>query len=191
MVRKEKKSKLGAILVFFIAFIMISSIIGFIYSGESDTFKYKDIKFTRTQNQWSAVINNRKMVFNYFPAEVEGINVSSDVITALLNKPEIDTTSMVDDMFAEEIALAQYNMALTLNNFNIYVRRGFTTNNTFDLPIISCEDATFAVPIIYFEQSNQTKVSMENDCIIAEARNNFDVLRVKDRLLYSILGIIE
>ena len=66
MVRKEKKSKLGAILVFFIAFIMISSIIGFIYSGESDTFKYKDIKFTRTQNEWSAVINNRKMVFNYF-----------------------------------------------------------------------------------------------------------------------------
>ncbi len=188
--RKEKKSKLGAVLVFFIAFIMVSSIIGFIYGGERDTFKYKDIKFTRTQNEWSAVINNRKMVFNYFPAEVEGVNVSSDVITALLNKPEIDTTSETDDMFAEEIALAQYNMALTLNNFNIYMRRGFTTNNTFDLPIITCENATVVVPIIYFEHSNETRVSIENNCVIAEARNNFDVLRIKDRLLYSILGII-
>ena len=188
--RKEKKSRWGAVLVFFIAFIMISSIIGFMYGGQTDTFKYKDLKFKRTQNQWSTVINNQKLVFNYFPADVEQINLSSDIITLLLNKPEIDTTSEINGTFSEEIALAQYNTALTLNNFNIYVRRGFTTNNTFNLPIITCEDATFAVPVLYFKQSNQTKVTLENDCIIAEARNNIDILRIKDRLLYSMLGII-
>lgn len=70
------------------------------------------------------------------------------------------------------------------------MRAGFTTNNTFDMPIITCEDATPVVPIIYFKQSNQTKVSLEENCIIVEARNNIDILRIKDRLLYSMLGII-
>lgn len=190
MARKEKKSKWGAILVFFIAFIMISSVIGFLYGGQRNQFKYKDLKFTRTQNQWTTIINNQKLIFDYFPAEVEQINLSSDIITSLLNKPEIDTTSQINDTFSEEIALAQFNMALTLNILNVYIRRGFTTNNTFDLPIITCEDATIAIPILYFKQSNQTKITLENNCIIAEARDNFDILRIKDRMLYSMLGII-
>lgn len=190
MVRKEKKSKWGAILVFFIAFIMISSIIGFLYGGETDTFKYKDIKFTRTQNQWFTTVNNQKLTFDYFPTEVEQIELNQDITTTLLNKPEIDTTSKINDTFSEEIALAQYNMALTLNNLNVYLRRGFTTNNTFNLPIITCKGATFAVPIIYFKQSNETKITIEDNCIVAEARNNIDILRIKDRLLYSMLGIM-
>ena len=47
-----------------------------------------------------------------------------------------------------------------------------------------------AVPVIYFKQSNETKVIIDDDCIIAEARNNIDILRIKDRLLYSMLGVI-
>ena len=189
--RKEKKSRWGAFLVIFIAFIMISSVIGFLYSGETDTFKYKDLKFKRTQTEWYTTINDQKLTFNYFPSEVEQIELSEEITTILLNKPEIDTTSDLNDTFSEEIALAQYNFALTSSNLNIYIRRGFTTNNTFNLPIITCEDSTFAVPIIHFKQSNQTKISMNNSCIIAEARNNIDILRTKDRLLYSILGIIR
>ena len=160
------------------------------YSGETDTFKYKGLKFKRIQNQWSTVINNQRLVFNYFPTDVEQINLTQDITALLLNKPEIDTTSELNDTFAEEIALAQYNMALTLNNLNIYVRQGLTTNNTFNLPILTCKEATFAVPIIHFKQSNQTKITLENNCIIAEARNNVDILRIKDRLLYSMLGLI-
>lgn len=188
--RKEKKSRWGTFWVIFISFIMISSVIGFLYGGETDQFKYKGLKFRRTQNQWSAIINDRQLVFDYFPTEVEQINLSEDIITALLNKPEIDTTSDTDDLFSEEIALAQYNMAITLNNLNVYIRRGFTTNSTFGLPIITCKNATFAVPVVYLKRSNQTAITLENNCIIAEAENNIDILRAKDRLLYSMLGII-
>jgi hypothetical protein len=188
--RKEKKSKWGAVLVFFIAFIMISSIVGFIYSGNEGQFKYNGIKFIQVYNQWRTTINHKQLTFDYFPSDVEQIELTSDITTALLNKPEIDITSELNDTFSEEIALANYNMALTLNNMNIYLRSGFTTNNTFNMPILTCKDATSAVPIIYFKQSNQTKITLENNCVIAEAKNNIDILRIKDRLLYSMLGII-
>jgi len=191
--KREKESKKGMFLVIFIAFIMISSVFAIIFSGynqQTTSLKYNDIKFTRENNQWSTNINNQKLLFNYLPTEVEQINLGPDVIFALSNKPEIDTTSEINDTFKEEIALAQYNMVLALNNLNIYIRPGLTTNNTFNLPIITCEDASLAVPIIYFKQSNQTKITLENNCIIAEAKNNIDILRIKDRILYSILGII-
>ena len=190
MARKEKKSKRNTFLVIFIAFIMVSSVIGFLYSGETNKFKYKKMKFTRTENGWSTLINNQRLSFTYFPTEVEQIELNPEILTAISNKPEVDTTSELNDTFSEEIALAQYDMALALNKMNIYLRQGFTTNNSFNTPIITCEGSTQAVPVIYFKQSNQTKISLENDCIIAGARNNIDILRIKDRLLYSILGVI-
>ena len=194
MVRKEKKSKGGVILAFIIAFVMVGSILGIVSSDRQQSqFKYKDIKFKQDQlnNVWYTTINNQKVIFNYLPQDVEQIELTPDITTLLLNKPEIDTTSKINDTFYEEIALAQYNMALTLNPLNLYLRQGFTANNTFNLPILTCKEATMAVPIIYFQQSNQTKITLENNCIIAEARNNIDILRLKDRLLYSILGIIR
>ncbi|MBW2974554.1 hypothetical protein KY366_02450, partial [Candidatus Woesearchaeota archaeon] len=123
--------------------------------------------------------------------EVEHIGLSSDIAAALAGRPEIDTTSKANDTYSEEIALAQYNMALALANLNIYVRRGFAADNEFDLPIITCGDATPAVPVIYFMKSDQTNITMQGGCIIAEARSGVDILRMKDRMLYSALGIMR
>ncbi|MBW2988688.1 hypothetical protein KY358_00055 [Candidatus Woesearchaeota archaeon] len=190
--RKEKKSRWGAIVVFFISFIMATSIIGFLYGGESDTVKYDEFRFRRTDIGWSARIGDKILDFSFFPSEVENINLSQDIVVSLLNRPEIDTTSELDSLFSEEIALAQYNMAVALNNIRVYVRKGAVEeDNEFGLPSITCEDATSSVPVIYFMRSNQTKVSLEDNCIIAEARSSVDILRIGDRLLYSMLGIIR
>lgn len=194
MARKEKKQRSGTIFAFVIAFIMIFSVVGYVgLERQNSQFKYNGIKFTQDTNSraWSTIINERQLTFDYFPSEVEYINLSSEIDSSLSNKPEVDTTSEINDTFSEEIALAQYNMALTMNSLNIYLRRGFAENSTFNLPIITCRDATPAVPVIYFKQSNETKVTLENSCIIAEARNSIEILRIKDRLLYSMLGIIR
>jgi len=192
--KKEKKQKMNLFLVIFISLIMVSSIFGIMFSGYRQnqfSIKYNGIRFVRENNQVLTTINDKKLFFDYFPTEVEQIELSQDIKNALINKPEIDTTSEVNDTFSEEIALAQYNMPLALNSFNIYTRSGFTTTNKFNLPVITCEDSTQAVPIIFFKQSNQTKITLENNCIIAEARNNIDILRIKDRIIYTLLGIIR
>jgi hypothetical protein len=187
--RKEKKSHKGTILSAIIVFIMISSVIGFLYGGQTDQYRYKDLKFKKSTAGWTTTINSQQLVFDYFPSDVEQIEMGPEIQAALINRPEIDTTSDINDTFSEEIALAQYNMALVLNELNIYARRGFTTNNTFGLPLISCESASTAVPVIYYQYSNETSLSMENNCIMAKSRNPIDILRLKDRLLYSLLGV--
>ena len=136
-------------------------------------------------------IAGKEAVFNYVPQDVESISFGSDAQALIRNKPMLDLTSDPNDLYTEDIALAEYNLALSLQNFNTYLRQGFVSENAYDLAVITCDNATAAVPVIYFMQSNQTQISAKGNCILAEASSSYDILRVKDRILYSLLGIME
>ena len=124
------------------------------------------------------------------PNEVEDINISAS-LENLKNKFEIDTTSDMNDTNIEAIALAQHQMGITMQNYNVYVRQGLITANKYNISVIDCSAATAAVPVIYFKTGNKTQIIQDEDCIIAEARNGQDTIRAKDRIVYSILGVME
>lgn len=121
---------------------------------------------------------------------VENIEVDDNIITRMSNTLEIDSTYDINDSFAKAIALSQHELSEVLSYMNIYLRMGMIDENEYDVPIITCEDSTQQIPVIYFKKSNQTKISLQDDCVIAEARTEIDFIRIKDRLLYGLLGII-
>jgi len=153
--------------------------------------KYNGITFTRFTDRWEAKINGKNAAFSFLPSEVENINMSYDIPQRLQNKFEIDSTYDLNSTSKEQIALAQHQMGLTLATYNIFMRKGFTANNTFNLPIITCKDSTLNVPVVYFRHGNATNIKVDNNCIIAEASSNADFIRAKDRLLYGMLGVIK
>lgn len=191
---KEKKEKRKWGLILFIVFIMIGTSFSFIFYGfstVSEKVKYNGFIFTNRDNVWIAKINGRDAAFSFLPSDVENVFAFDDAFKRLQGRLEIDVTYDVNSTFKESIAIAQHQLGLTLANYNIYLRKGFTTNNTYNLPVITCNDATLAVPVVYFRHGNTTNIHVENDCIIAEALNNADFIRVKDRLLYGILGVTK
>ena len=193
MKQEEKKKILSKqnLTTIFIVIIMVTSVLALWSSNSGDKLKYKSHTFTRMDNSWALVINKKELVFNFFPAEVDEINVSSDIISRLSSTFEIDSTSSPDNSYAQAIAFAQYNFGETLGRIsNTYVRVGMTDKNNLNLPLIGCEDATPLVPVLFFKESESTKISLEGNCIIAEAKSETDVIRIKDRLLYGILGVI-
>lgn len=191
----EKGQRAKKFMVYFIAFIMISSAFGVIFFGfggnSASSVQYKEFEFFNRQNFWSTTINDREALFTYFPADVENINAEQNAINKLKNVIEIDITSDFNDTYAEQIALAQYQMGITLNNFNAFVRAGFTAKNNYNQPLITCNISTSFVPVIYFKSSNETKIYLQNDCIVAEAEKINDIIRIKDRIVYGIFGIIK
>ncbi len=181
-------------LVYLIAITMIGSTFGVIFFGFSSgtgSVKYNDFKFVNKGSFWSTKVNGAEAIFTYFPTEVESINASGDISGKLKDRLEIDITSNFNDTYADSIALAQYQMGLVLNNFNMFTRNGFTGKNPSNFTIITCKDATNFVPVIYFKSSNSTNIFLKDNCIIAEAATRADVIRVKDRLVYGILGVME
>ena len=193
---KQNRERKKWWLILLIVFIMIGTSFSFIFFGfstSSEIVKYKGIKFSRnpSQNIWVAGINGKDAAFSFLPDEVKDIASAGNLAARLQNKLEIDATYDLNSTNKEAIALAQHQLGLTLNAYNIYVRKGFTANNTFSLPVITCSDSTANVPVIYFRHGNSTKIDNGNSCIIAEAKSNADFIRVKDRLLYAILGVLE
>ena len=175
----------------FIVFIMISSVIGYMWGKDiGDKFEYKDYSFLRKNNQWMLKHDKNELYFDYFPEEVENIDIGTDAVARLRGVIEIDSTYSANDSYAEAIAKAQYDMNEVLWVVsNTYIRAGMTEENEFDLPVINCNDSTAAVPVLYFKKSNITRVTLD-ECVIAEAKSDVDIIRIKDRLLYGILGII-
>ena len=193
---KEKTEKKRWGLIFFIVLIMIGTSFSFVFfgfSGDSEKVKYNGVTFAKFQDRWEAKINGATTAFSFLPGEVENIVASEDSTKDLQNKFEIDVTSDINSTFKEKVALAQYQMGLTLAQYNIFVRKGFTTNTTFipPIPIITCNNATQNVPVVYFRYGNTTNIHTENNCIIAEASSNADFIRVKDKLLYRMLGVMK
>ena len=188
---KEKK-RWG--LMFFIVMIMVGTSVSFVFldfGPQSEVIKDSELKFVRYTDHIEAKINGNRAAFSFLPSEVEGIPTPGDISSRLQNKFEIDATYDFNSTYKEAIALAHHQMELTLSAYNIYLRKGFTANTTFNLPVITCSGATSNVPVVFFKYGNSTNIHYQNDCVIAEAASNQDFIRIKDRLLYAILGVIK
>ncbi len=191
---KELKEKKRWGLILFIVFIMIGTSVSFVFFGfepQNEVIKDSGLKFVRYSDHIEAKINGKYAAFSFLPSEVESIPIPGDISSRLQNRFEIDATYDFNSTYREAIALAHHQMELTLAAYNIYFRKGFTTNTTFNLPVITCSDATQNVPVIFFKFGNSTEIHYQNDCIIAEAESNQDFIRLKDRLLYAILGVVK
>jgi len=192
--RKGRGENRKRIFGYILIVIMFGSVFTFIFfgfrgGGSTGKIEYNGFGFINRGDHWSTTVDGRPAFFTYFPDDLGFIFVNLDVIITLRNVVQIDVTSNFNDTAAQAISLAAFNMDLTLNNFNVFIRQGFTTEQQ-NFQVIKCEDASRFVPVIYFKSSNVTKVNLEDNCIIVEASTPQDFERVKDRLVYGILGII-
>ena len=190
MKERTPKKKWGLIL--FLVIIMVgTSFVGFYgFAPSTAKVRYNGITFSTNGQIWTAKIDGREAAFSFLPAEVQDINASADFSRILSGKYEIDLTSEFNDTNKEAISLAEHQMGLTLGNYNIYLRNGFTANNSFNFPIIKCSNATQYTPVVYFRHANFTSITTQNNCVIVEASSNTEFIRAKDRLLYGILGVM-
>lgn len=193
--QKEEK-RLGKILVLaFMAFTLVGMTFSFVFFGFSTAeqkVKYKNFKFVYDQQSqaWIVKVQDKFAAFSFLPEEVSGMNITAD-LAMLRQKPEIDSTYNLNDSNADVIALAQHQMGLTFQNYNVYLRQGALSENRYSLPIINCSAATPNIPVVYFKTSNVSLISQKENCYIVESNRDVDFLRAKDRIIYSVLGILE
>ena len=186
--KHKKKNKIGILVIILIVVLMLTSTIGYVFKDGSKE-KYNDFSFSRTDDgRWYTKINGKQFAFNYFPADLESINLSSEIIDKIKGTNMIYFTHDPENRYSGDIALLK---EIFWPSFQIYANSGLTVNNTLGLPVVGCNNATTALPVIYFKESNQTGFYLDNTCIICELRpgGDFDVL--KERLLYSLFGVME
>jgi len=61
-------------------------------------------------------------------------------------------------------------------------------SETYNLPIITCENSTLEMPVVILKQGNSTNITSNNNCINLEFEQ-YQLLQIRDILVYLMYGI--
>ncbi|MGV8150711.1 MAG: hypothetical protein ACP5NV_03220 [Candidatus Woesearchaeota archaeon] len=189
--RKEKPRKIGIILItLFIALSMILSIFAIVLDNQGNNLKYNNQKFTITDTGYKTKINDKFYTFQHFPSELERINLSKDTVDLIKNSQAIaiffDPTASLDDLTYIDYSRFAFDEAI-----DVPVYFGVTQeSDTYALPVISCANATFEMPFILINVSDDTGIKRDGNCIIMNAKLR-ETIALEERIVYQIFGIMK
>jgi hypothetical protein len=177
----------------FIAFIMITSIFGVMFYGFSspgETYRYDGKKFEATPEGFELKFKGETYTFELLPQDVEDVPVDEEAIASIMNAPLVVLTSDPNSLYARDIAISSFNIN------TILTKQGQITGNAFtqpgaQLPVITCDNASTASPVIYFIQASETAISYEAGCTLVQFNTGFNLQRASSRLAYALLNIIK
>ncbi len=184
-IEKRKQIFMSSILVF----LMIASGFAVMVGNTNSQLKYNGYRFRVQNNQYVTEIDGETIPFYSLPSEVEGINLSSTITNKLREaylvmlsfKPEQSTSLQVIEV--ARFDLSQYLGKTVYNGV-------LEESQDYDLPVLTCENATVQTPIIILNESSNPGFIEEDNCIYLNA-NGYEFLWLRDRLLYSYHGVIE
>ena len=155
------------ILTLFIAFIMITSVIGFIWSSGSgeetyEVIEYNGYEFKNINGRYLVEVNSNEYVFDNSPYDLEDLDadfsLESDKYYLLFNPSERDNNI---DYFMQKLYLT-----LSYQGINVQLACDREEGCDPSLPIKSCDDYSF-----YLKKSENTKIYKENNCVVLEGDN--------------------
>lgn len=180
----------------FIILVMVLSVLAIMLSreeGTGQTKKYRDYKFTAKDNKWYLNTEGSNWVdFDYFPADVENISITGDIDGRILNTKMLYLTFNPENATKSTDKFRFDFTNLLANQYGIYVANSITKNSTqYILPLITCKNATAFVPVIELKFGNQTGIYVKDNCIIAEAQSSEDMTKLRDAVIYNLLGVVK
>ncbi|MGB9748450.1 MAG: hypothetical protein ACP5OZ_00095 [Candidatus Woesearchaeota archaeon] len=196
-VAKRKKTNLISALL--LAFLMITSIAGYMSNRNPvNVLRYNNFVFRQEQDnygnlRWYSKIEGKQFVFDYNPKVLENINLSPVIRDRILSSKYVIITFQPSDRFTMNyFDRARYDFGSALYEKGINAASAIAnSSDEYNLPIITCANSTQQTPVIYMFKGNKTEIRMESDCIVLECSENYEILALKDRLLYSILGVMK
>lgn len=200
--KKEAKDYSWAFAAF-IMLLMIGSIFGFIsYYGMENSNSienYNGFKIINQNNRWIVNLDEKTLDFYNHPQQLEQINIEPAIINELLdNNPVFVTFDPNKEMlnFVDQIRL---DLSLSINAISGIANESLDYPN---LEKITCNDTTgvfsqgnitqeYERNIIYLKYGDSNDIRLENGCVIIEADNAQDFAELKDRLVYTLFGIMN
>ncbi|MBI5065241.1 hypothetical protein HZA97_03295 [Candidatus Woesearchaeota archaeon] len=187
---KDKKKIFASL---FIAFIMVFSIFGFIlsYTLGEESVKYQGHKFVKTPQGWLSIINDERLFFSFNPQEVDFF-IKEEIKQFLKDKKKLTLSYNPKDFYSSaitEVALKLYQDLPKIKETKINF--GLTNNTGYDLPLITCNNASAENPVLIFEENDfNASIELENNCIKLKYTTQLEVLQQGDAIFYTLAGMI-
>lgn len=192
---KKKRISKQTMMSIFIISVMVLSVLGFVITSDpnaQNSFIYEGREFLIEGQYLTTEIEGGTVRFHAFPDSVTQIQADGDAVEMIRGSRMAYITFDPNSSELSDIDLARYELSTSLREqFDIFSAPAvISPSDQYKFPVIGCENATESVPVISFVETNATRITREDNCIIFNAKSSFDFLRLKDRLLYQMHGII-
>jgi len=197
---QNKKTTIAAIIVFIII-ISITSLLILKVTNKDNPDKYVYNNFRVFKNQdfiGYTIIGYLKQQPYYFrirndPKKTENITLQGNIRDLILKKPTIYLT-MKPNLTSKTVIAALEISNIISRKLGIFNREtiGAITSHVpkNPTPVITCKNVNSTANVIHFKLSDETKVYLENNCIIVQGTNEWEIIRAADRLVYHMLQVI-
>lgn len=189
--RVERRRKVW--MSIFLSALMVFSIAG-VYIGSTTTggqqFTYNGFEFAFDQQSGGSLItevDGATYRFYTYPDVAQRFSVPEGFIENLRRVDAAAITFTPDALNAQYLDLVRFDLASTLPRSAVGV---VEPSPAYDLPRITCANATLAGPIILLNVSPQTSFSGSDRCLVLNA-NMTGFIELRDSLLYRYLGVID
>ena len=201
-----KVEKQIGIMLVIIAILLVFGFVGlYIYQEDrySDVFfEYNGFVVHKVEKQGIPIyqvqlfINEGQQPYlidsRYDPKELENIgiytNVKEDIIKEkLFVTMDPNLSSKATIAFSEIDAIMQNPFLFRLPTFPALLEK--VEGN--DLPIISCNDVNETTSVIKFRTNGDNTIFSEDGCVVLNAIDEDGLIRLADRLVLTVLGVIN
>lgn len=181
--KKPKKSKGKKILLpIIICFIMITSILGFMSSSDSEKVKYNRYKFNKINNGWLTYYNNNKIILSNNPNELENYEIKVDLDELNSAQKIYLSTNPKDNLFLGNLQNNIFPFLIP----KIVVVCYKDSEDCVNLPLKNCSDADKNVKVILIKKSEDSKFYYKNNCLVIQG-NQEDIIKMIDKLTLELL----
>lgn len=189
--RREKRKKIfmGA----FLSVLMVASGFGIVLSGlqgYTNAISDKDLSFNIEDNQYVTKLDGEERSFYYLPSSVEYIANEHTHLKTFMQDAQLLIITFdpnADPLNLQLMDLIRFDLMQTIPNPPI-VQAVTTPSQTYNLPVVSCENATIQSPIIQIIEGAQASIQTNNFCMQISG-NQTGLLQARDYLLYNYYDV--
>lgn len=196
---------LAAVLVIvLLALVMVPQ---YVRKAKLDNDKYNNFEFVFQDNLWYTMVEKGNqpywVPFYYHPRQLEDIPVETGLrakFFALRDNNGSIYITMDPDGEDNKIVIAGVEIAkitgqayqlLNVPTHSAFINPPKNASVNSETPIVTCAQASNRTLVIWLTLSDKNIAYSRGNCIILEARTYNDTVRVADRTMYDLLGIMQ
>ena len=166
----------------------------FIYGNDADadTFEYtinnKTLNFGKSYSKYYLNINDEKIYFYNLPDKAD-FNISDNILAKIINTRMFYLTFNPTQEELTYIDLMRFDLSNEFYKKNIYIVNSVTNEtNNYQLPVITCNNATDFVPVISLEVADKQNIEYYDNCLIFQGKG-LDFIKFRDYLIYKLYEV--
>ena len=189
----------GLVILFFIFFFLGKALAP---KAQLSDYMYNGFTFVEQEPFWMTQVqlNDKRTTipFYFHPESLEDVNYELGVAQKILELPPEGRVfiTLDPDNATPKLAIAGVEISKiigTKNNLLNIETHSATTKQEEGLeeyPVKTCADANDFTAVIYLSFGPNNLIYSEGNCVILEAINDEQLIRLADRLSYGLLGIM-